>query len=140
MNQKLALQCCLGKLSKVENFEKLLTEIRHINNLVRAEKAKFESLARATCETTRHTNTLAELSHCVNAHSIPVAPTTSDSYIVLLKLLETGHHLLYNNNGCLKCHHVYIDHHSTNCPNNFPNPSIYKTLTQVVLPQPACSL
>jgi hypothetical protein len=48
----------------------------------------------------------------------------------LPKLLEAERCLLYDNEGCLKCCRVYVDHCSTNCPNNFPNPSTYKPLTQ----------
>jgi hypothetical protein len=123
MNQKLALRCRLEKSSKVEDFEKWLAEIRRIDDLVRAEKAEFESLAKATRETTRCTNTLAEPSHHANAHSVPAAPAASDSCLVLPKLLETERRLLYDNEGCLKCRRVYVDHRSnttaSSCSNTY---------------------
>jgi hypothetical protein len=130
MNQKLALHCRLEKLSKVEDFEKWLAEIRRIDDLMKAEKAEFESFARTTCETTRRANALAEPSHHGNAPTVTAAPAASDSCLVLPKLLESERRLLYDNEGCLKCRRVFVDHRSTNCPNNFPNPSTYKTLTQ----------
>ena len=48
----------------------------------------------------------------------------------MLKLLKSERRLIYNNEGCLKCCHVYVDHCSPKCPNNSPNPSTYKTLMQ----------
>jgi hypothetical protein len=101
-----------------------------MDDLVKNEKAEFEALARATRKNTRCGNTLAEPSHCVNALSTPTAPTTSNSCLVLPKLLETERRLIYDNEGCLKCRRVYVDHRLLNCPNNFPNLAMYKTLTQ----------
>jgi hypothetical protein len=89
MNQKLTLCCCLKKLSKIENFEKWLTEVRHIDDLVKNKKAEFKALARATHETTRHTNTLAEPSHCVNASSAPTAPSSSNSHCHTMYVLHS---------------------------------------------------
>ena len=130
MNQKLVLRCHLEKSSKVVEFEKWLAEVRRIDDLVKAEKAEFESFARATHDTTRHNNALAEPSRHGNAPTVPAASATSDPRLVLPKLLDAERHLLYDNEGCLKCRRIFVDHHSTNCPNNFPNPSTYKTLTQ----------
>jgi Retroviral aspartyl protease len=48
----------------------------------------------------------------------------------LPKLTSIERELLYDNEGCLKCRRVFVPHHSTDCPNNFPNATNYKPLTQ----------
>jgi hypothetical protein len=85
MNQKLALRCRLEKLSKVDEFEKWLAEIRRIDDLVKNEKAEFESLARATRETTRRNNALAEPSRRSNAPAVTTTAGTTDSRCVAVK-------------------------------------------------------
>jgi hypothetical protein len=54
----------------------------------------------------------------------PFDPTKS-----LLKLTDTKRTLLFDNEGCLKCRQFFVNHHSTNCPNEFPSGAGYKALT-----------
>lgn len=37
--------------------------------------------------------------------------------------------LLRKNNSCSKCHHLLVYYQSKHCPNNFPDATMYKTLT-----------
>jgi hypothetical protein len=48
----------------------------------------------------------------------------------LARLSDAKRYLLFDNEGCLKCHKVFASHHSANCPDGFPNAANYKTLTQ----------
>jgi hypothetical protein len=50
--------------------------------------------------------------------------------VTLPRLLDSERKLLYDNQGCLKCHRVFVNHRSNNCPNKFPDATVYKTLTQ----------
>jgi hypothetical protein len=45
-------------------------------------------------------------------------------------LTSVERQLLYDNEGCLKCCRVYVTHRSTSCPNDFPEATAYKPLTQ----------
>jgi hypothetical protein len=45
-------------------------------------------------------------------------------------LTEIERKLLYDNEGCLKCRRVFVGHRSTTCPNDFPDPTTYKPITQ----------
>jgi hypothetical protein len=78
-----------------------------------------------TCENSRHANTLSELTCHVNTNS-----TNKFSHVALPKLTPVEHQLIYDNNGCLKSHCVFVPHHSTDCPNDFPNAMNYKPLMQ----------
>jgi hypothetical protein len=46
----------------------------------------------------------------------------------LPKLTETEHNLLFDNKGCLKCCRFFVNHHSADCPNEFPSGVGYKPL------------
>ena len=60
MSQKLALRCRLEKTSKIEEFKEWITEIKRVDDLIRAERTEFESLAKATREMGRRGNLIAE--------------------------------------------------------------------------------
>jgi hypothetical protein len=46
------------------------------------------------------------------------------------KLLPSGYDLLEKHNGCRKCRRFYVNHRVIDCPNDFPNPDNYSTLTE----------
>jgi hypothetical protein len=46
------------------------------------------------------------------------------------KLLPEEYDLLEKHNGCRKCRRFYVNHQVFNCPNDFPNPDTYQTLTE----------
>jgi len=98
-----------------------------------AENANFESIMKATRESTRHANTLAEPSHRVNTNNNFVtnnAASSSASRPILPKLSSVEWQLLYDNEGCLKCRRFFVQHRSAACPNDFPDATNYKALTQ----------
>ena len=46
------------------------------------------------------------------------------------KLLPSEYELLDKHSGCRKCRKFYVNHQVHNCPNDFPNPDTYVTLTE----------
>ena len=46
------------------------------------------------------------------------------------KLLPIEYELLEKHNGCRKCQCFYVNHKLNNCPNDFPDPDTYVTLTE----------
>ena len=46
------------------------------------------------------------------------------------KLLPSEYDLLEKHNGCRKCRKFYVNHRVLDCPNDFPNPDTYTTLTK----------
>jgi hypothetical protein len=48
------------------------------------------------------------------------------------KLLPSEYHLLEKHNGCKKCRKFYVAHRTPDCPNDFPNPETYTTLTEAM--------
>lgn len=63
-----------------------------------------------------------------------VHPTTSSSTCSKPPhLTENKHSLLFKHQGCLKCHCGYQNHHTPNCPNDFPNGQNYKELMEELL-------
>jgi Reverse transcriptase (RNA-dependent DNA polymerase)/Aspartyl protease len=46
------------------------------------------------------------------------------------KLLPSEYELLDKHSGCKKCRKFYVNHQVANCPNDFPNPDSYVTLTE----------
>jgi hypothetical protein len=105
-----------------------LNKVTHINELIDAEcteRIDFDNASKNTHENSRCTNTLPEPSRCINTNS-----SDKFSCISLPKLTPVEHQLLYDNDGCLKCHRFFVPHCSTDCPNDFPNVSNYKPLTQ----------
>ena len=51
-------------------------------------------------------------------------PTTA-----LPKLTPAERTILFDHQGCFKCRQLYVNHKGADCPNGFPAPSSYKTLT-----------
>ena len=121
-------------MSKVGKFKDWLNEVKHVDDLQRMERTEFEVLAKATHHSSRCTNTLTEPSRHTNANYNTAASSyLSSTCVSLPKLTDAEHKLLYDNNGCLKCRCVFIQHHSPNCPNDFPDATTYKTLTQTFI-------
>lgn len=55
---------------------------------------------------------------------------TSSSDGIFAKLLDAERALLNAHEGCTKCRRFYVNHRARDCPNDFPAPSSYKTLTE----------
>jgi hypothetical protein len=111
--------------------------------MLRVEHKEFETITKRTCNASCHNNVLSEPSHCFNN---PTSSSNANTAALLKqpcqkacpKLTDGECHLLYDNNGCLKCHHFFVSHRSANCPNDFPNAVTYKTLTQTDVDRAKC--
>ena len=137
MNAKLALRCRLEKAGANKDNVPLtlvawLDAIKCVDELIRSKHADFHELALKACKSTRHSNTLAEPSRRINSNNTTNASSSASSSNrpILPKLTSVERQLLYDNEGCLKCRRVYVTHRSTSCPNDFPEPTAYKPLTQ----------
>src|ERR1700743_2793763 len=51
------------------------------------------------------------------------------SSAVLPRLTPAERAIIFDHQGCFKCRRLYVDHKGANCPNGFPTPGSYKTLT-----------
>ena len=131
MNQKLAFHCRLEKMCLIEKFKQWLTKVKCMGNLVCLENENFENLTRATHEATCYNSTLAKLScHANSSHKAPPFASNGSTHNSLPKLSDAKCKLLYDNKECQR---VFITHCSTTCPNDFPDPAMYKPLTQATV-------
>lgn len=84
-------------------------------------------------ETSRRASTLTEPSRRNNIPSQnAMASSSSSTYAprrFVPKLTEYEKKLLAANDGCFKCRRFFAGHRSDKCPNEFPDPAKYKTLT-----------
>ena len=94
------------KLNKVANFHKWLNEVGRCNEILHMEREEYEQITKDNRE------------------------SSSAPHKQCLKLLDSKCKLLNENEGCIKCRRFFIDHHTVNCLNDFPNPAAYKPLTQ----------
>ena len=72
-------------------------------------------------------------SACANRQYVPNISTPnnpSPSLTSIPKLTDADCALLNAHSGCYKCCHFYQDHKGTNCPHGFPDPTVYKSLTE----------
>ena len=134
MNSKLALHVRLKKANdKTKSLSDWFDDIKDVDELICAETANFESIAKASRESTRCANVLVEPSRCTNTNNNLMAHNTAfslNSRPTLPKLTSVERQLLFDNKGCLKCCHIFVPHRSSTCPNDFPDPTNYKLLTQ----------
>jgi hypothetical protein len=111
LSPKLALRCRLVKAAKIEKFEDWLSEIKRVDDLIRAERSDFEALAKSTRENSRRANALSEPSRRLNTNTATTASsstiTSSQNRVTLPKLTELERKLLYDNEGCLKCRRFF---------------------------------
>jgi hypothetical protein len=137
MMDKLAKHCKAEKVQNVDGLRPWLLEVKHVNDGLRAQSLEFEEIARNTCYESRKTNHLSEPSRHANTNMAsgstvsPAVGTGTRGRVPKLKASERK--LLYANKGCLKCRHLFVDHVMANCPNNFPDPLKYKTITQAMV-------
>jgi hypothetical protein len=126
MTPKLTLRCRHEKSNKIVVFKEWLADVRHIDDLLCADRTELEALQKGQRDSTRRSNALTEPSRNANAST----SSSSAFHDKLARLTETEHRLLFDNEGCLKCRKVFVSHRSANCPDGFPNATNYKTLTQ----------
>jgi hypothetical protein len=141
MTEKLARKCQTEKTNEIEDLQKWMLEVKRIDDGHRAEIM----VARTTRHELRKANGLSEPSRCANTNNSrtsgggtgnqrgsgsSVNPASGSTRPRLPKLTEGERTILHDNQGCLKCRKLLVDHHMANCPNGFPDPITYHTLTQ----------
>jgi hypothetical protein len=132
MDDLLSRRCTHLKVNQENDFKKWLVEVKRVDDLMNAERKEFENIAKASREASRRGNQFGEPSLKANTRNPPRNQTTSSSSSTprLSKLTDTERQLLFDNEGCLKCRHFFVNHRSTNCPNAFPSAVGYRSLTQ----------
>jgi hypothetical protein len=130
MTDRLSKRCKTEKIQNVIGLRAWLLEVKRIDDGMRAERQEFEEIARTTRYESRKSNYLSEPSRHANTPSNGGASSSKAPATRVPKLTESERKLLYANDGCLKCRCLFVDHRMANCPNNFPDPLKYKTITQ----------
>src|SRR6202167_1497175 len=137
MEIRLSKKVSSEKLNKVVDFRKWLNEVRRCDEALRAEREEYERIAKDARDASRRANNINEPSsrRVPNNNNNGFATTTASHATSAPrkqcpKLLDSERKLLNDNEGCVKCRKFVVDHRAANCPNNFPNPTGYKTLTQ----------
>ena len=137
METRLSKKVSTEKVNKVADFRKWLNEVKWYDEGLRAEREEYEKIAKENRDSSRCTYQSAQSSE-PNSHRIPNNSTASSTFSSgahaprkqCPKLLDSKHKLLNNNEGCVKCRHFFVKHRAANCPNDFPNPVTYRSLTQ----------
>jgi hypothetical protein len=142
MTEKLARKCQAEKANDIEDLRKWMLEVKRIDDGHCAERLEFEEIARTTHNEACKSNALSEPSRHANAsyttnnggsggyHKKENQSASGSNRPCLPKLTESERTLIYDNQGCLKCRKLLVDHRMANCLNGFPNPTTYHTLTQ----------
>jgi hypothetical protein len=137
MEIRLSKKVSSEKVNKVADFRKWLNEVRRCDEVLRAEREEYERIAKDNRDSSRRANFVESSSRrfpnnnntasytSSAASSAPAAPRKQCP-----KLLDTERKLLNDNERCVKCRRFFVDHRAVNCPNDFPNPVGYKTLSQ----------
>ena len=124
MNATLALHCCLEKITSDGTLTEWLDDVSHVDDLLHTECTNFDALTKNSCEASRQTSTFAEPPRHSNSNNNNTIPASANC-IALPKLIRAERQLLYDNDSCLKRQCVFVTHHSTNCPDNFPEAANY---------------
>jgi hypothetical protein len=138
MTDRLARKCKAEKTQEIEEFRAWLLDVKRIDDAIRADRVElFEEIAKNSRAESRKTNPLGEPSRRGNtsynyrsSNPNTQGSTSTAPRARVPKLTEDERTLLYNNQGCLKCRRVFVEHKMADCPNGFPDPTKYKTLTQ----------
>jgi hypothetical protein len=126
MEERLSKKCTAEKTNKIVKFKEWLSDVKHVDDLLRAERKEFEAIAKNSREAGRRQNALAEPSRRFNSS----ASNSNAGRKSCPKLTDMERQLLYDNEGCLKCRRFFVTHRSADCPNDFPAAAGYKPRTQ----------
>ena len=126
MEERLSKKCTAEKTNKIVKFKEWLSDVKRVDDLLRAERKEFEAIAKNSREAGRRQNALAEPSRRFNSS----APNSNAGRKSCPKLTDMERQLLYDNEGCLKCCRFFVTHRSADCPNDFPAAAGYKLRTQ----------
>jgi hypothetical protein len=140
MDERLSRKCAAERTNKIADFKKWMTEVKRIDDALRADRKEFENIARQTREAGRRANVLGDPSRRHNSMppmatpntgaSSPRTPRVVDDRPRTPRLTDAERKLIFDNEGCLKCRRFFAGHRSANCNNDFPDPTTYRTLTQ----------
>jgi hypothetical protein len=122
-------------LNKVADFCKWLNEVQSCDEGLHVEREEYERIARDNHESFHRVNHSNDppsrrMPYTNNLPTTGAPAVSSEPQKQCPKLLDSEGKLLNDNKGCVKGHNFFENHHAANCPNNFPNPTTYKTLTQ----------
>jgi hypothetical protein len=99
-----------------------------------ADRAEFKSIVKSIRDVNHRANVMDEPSVKYNTGSVLSQQSNKSEGGVpkpyLPKLTQREHSLLFDNEGCLKCHRFFAGHHSDTYPYGFPSPTTYRALTQ----------
>jgi hypothetical protein len=130
MERRLAARCRHDKVDEIADFDKWLKHVKHVDDLLIAERKEVEAIMKAGRKSTRCSATLTEPSHHANAPSQNASASSSTTVRRFVRKLTEGEKkLLAEHEGCFKCRSFFITHRSNECPSGFPNATTYKTLT-----------
>ena len=135
METRLSKKIATEKVNKTADFRKWLNEVKRYDDQLHNEREEYERIAKESREAGRRNNSATEPNRRVpnpntNAASSASTSTSNAPHKQCPALLSSERQLLRDNDGCLKCRRFFVDHRASNCPNNFPSPVNYRTLTQ----------
>jgi hypothetical protein len=129
MDETLARRYICSEATKVLDLREWLHNVKKVDDQMRAERMEFEQIAKAQREHARRTYNAPEpTSRPTNNNNR--GPRPDGAVTRLPKLTQRERQLLFDNEGCLKCRTPFAGHRSSNCPNNFPSATNYRSLTQ----------
>ena len=120
------------KVNKIVDFRRWLNEVKRFDDQIHDEREEYERILKESREAGRRANASGEPNRRMPSNN----NTSSSSTMAHMPrkqcpaLLASERQLLNENDGCLKCQRVFVSHRAATCPNNFPSPINYKTLTQ----------
>ena len=127
------------KLNKILDFCKWLNEAKQCDDVLCAKREEYKHITKVNCDMSHQSNYMSKPSfhHATSnnnnsSQTVPFASTTNipTAHKQCPKLLNSKYKLLNENKSCLRCRCFFIKYHTANCPNDFPSPATYKSLTQ----------
>jgi len=114
-----------------------ITSVRLIDEVRTVETKHHHELIEETLDRqAKHQNTKTDTlcgpschGNTSQSNAVSSILSSATNFVKLPPLTDTEHTLLHKHNGCTKCCHFYMDHHSQSCPNGFLLGKGYKTLT-----------
>ena len=132
MELRLSKKIGSEKVNKIVDFRRWLNEVKHFDDQICDEREEYERILKESREAGRCANASGEPNHYMPSNNNASSSSTM-AHIPCKQcpaLLASERQLLNKNDGCLKCRRVFVSHWAATCPNNFPSPINYKTLTQ----------
>jgi len=131
MDEKISKKATAEKVNQEKDFKKWLASVKCVDDGVRTNHKEFECIVKSACnQDCCSNNMLAEPSCHANTTALTAIPNSMSNFQPCTpKLIEIENQLIFDNDGCLKCHQFFVPHKSAP-PNSFPNAALYQPLTQ----------